>query len=56
MQRSRYVKEVLLIANWRYMKGVPFLSLMVYKTKKGKGLDPGVEPPCIPPPTQEKIQ
>ena len=35
MQRSRYVKEVLLIANWRYMKGVPFLSLMVYKKVRG---------------------
>ena len=35
MQRSRYVKEVLIIANWRYMKGVPFLSLMVYIKVRG---------------------
>ena len=27
MQRSRYVKEVLLIVNWRYMKEVPKFSV-----------------------------
>ena len=35
------------------MKGVPFVFNGILK---GKGLDPGAEPPCIPLPTQEKIQ
>ena len=53
MQRSRYVKEVLLIVNWRYMKGVPFLSLIIYKRVRGWTL--GWSLPAFLPQLRKKI-